>query len=108
MTRTVVNEQSACYVNASHYNDLGEPLVPSAVDYRIDDVTNGRAILPWTSLSPSTLQRVLITSAQNAMDTVRIRSREIHRITFRVVAGTTPETTYPYVELDVVRSSTVP
>ena len=108
MTRVVLNEQSACYVNATHYNDEGVPMLPASVDYRIDDLTNSRAILPWTALTPSAQQRVLITSLQNALDTVRVRSREIHRVTFRVVAGTVPETTYPYIDFDVVRLTTVP
>lgn len=40
---------------------------PTTMRYRIDDLSQGSAILDWTSLTPGTAVNVVITAAQNAI-----------------------------------------
>jgi hypothetical protein len=72
-----------CFVVGSWYDMMGAPFVPSAVQYRVDDVLSGTNIVPWTPLTPSTSNQVTITSAQNAMISMT-RPSEQHQVLFQI------------------------
>jgi hypothetical protein len=106
--RPAINEQSYCGVRAAHYDEDGLPLQPASLRYRLDDLTNERAILPWTVVnSPTPVNLIQVTALQNSMSSVRLRAREIRRVTLEIVDDS-GQPTYHLYEYDVVRLTTVP
>jgi hypothetical protein len=88
---------SACYVNASFFDTTGNPLIPSALQYRIDDlievngINTGVQILDWTSITPAATVQILVTSAQNELIS-NSRNSETHQVLFEITdpAGNGP------------------
>src|SRR6185312_124103 len=76
-------EYSACFVNASFVDSTSAPMAPRYLQYRIDDVTSGNQILPWTSLNPAASLQIAITSAQNALIS-GTRSHETHQVLLKI------------------------
>ena len=65
-----VNEGSEAFVVATHTDKDNNPVTPSALRYRVDDVRSGTMILDWTVIaigSPGTSHEITITGPQNAM-----------------------------------------
>src|SRR6185437_6826685 len=77
-------EYSACFVNASFVDSTNAPLAPHLLQYRIDDITSGEQILPWTSLTPASSLQIAITSAQNALIS-GTRSHETHQVLLAIM-----------------------
>lgn len=78
-----VNEGSTCYLPLTHLNSSKALEAPSALSYRIDDITNNRQILDWTSVStPGSTNTLTITAAQNAIYT-RTRKTELRQVTVK-------------------------
>lgn len=80
------NEGSACLVNAEFFDTTGAALVPTVLQYRIDDVCSGAVILSWTTVTPAPSLQVIVTAAQNALIT-NSRGWETHQVTFQVTDG---------------------
>lgn len=76
-------EGSACLVNANFFDTTGAPLVPNALQYRIDDVATGDQILGWTTITAGSSVSVLVTSAQNALVSTS-RNHETHQVLFSI------------------------
>ena len=75
---------SACYVNASFFDETGAAMVPEALSYRIDDLASGTQILDWTSIgTPAATVQVLITGAQNNLVS-SLAIREEHQVLFQI------------------------
>lgn len=72
-------ESSACLVSANFFDTTGAPLVPNALQYRIDDVATGDQILGWTTITAGSAVSVLVTSAQNALVS-NSRTHETHQV----------------------------
>lgn len=66
-----VNEESVAYANVYFFSKSGAAVTPSAIRYRLDDVTDGlpgTQILDWTSVTPSgTSIELTITAEENEM-----------------------------------------
>lgn len=98
------DQASSCFVSAAYFDSDGNPFVPAAASYRVDDVTSGEPIVPWTSLNenntaggnwtagsdvtagsgaPTSTNLISITSVQNAMISVT-RPFEVHQLTVQV------------------------
>jgi hypothetical protein len=101
VARACYLEQSACRVTATYYDSTGTPFVPNAVSYRVDDVTSGANIVPWTTLTPDLTNTVTITSTQNAMISTS-RASEAHQVLFQITDGT-GNVSYADVEFDLIR-----
>jgi|SRR6185295_15757 len=78
-----VNDGSECYADITFNDADGNPYIPSALQYRIDDLTNNVPVLAWTPLTPAQEVRVTITSAQNVMNSLS-RLRERRQVLFQV------------------------
>lgn len=76
-------EGSACLVNANFFDTTGAPLVPNALQYRIDDIATGDQILGWTTVMSGSSVSVLVTSAQNALISTS-RNHETHQVLFAI------------------------
>ena len=49
MARTV-NEKSPLYMTVTFTDEVGDPLIPQTVDWRLDDHETGAEIVAWTPL----------------------------------------------------------
>jgi hypothetical protein len=104
MSRVRINQSSGCYATAECFDDRRVAFVPTSLRYKIDDVTNGVAVLAYTDISgPTPVTRVPISAAQNAM-TSGPHLRETRRITFEVIAPG-GDMQHPYAEYDLVRTN---
>lgn len=101
VARACYIEGSSCVVTAAYFDRLGEPFVPNAVQYRVDDVTSGFNILPWTQVGPGLVNVITITSAQNAMISLT-RASEAHQVLFQITDGT-GNVYYADVQFDLIR-----
>lgn len=101
VARACYIEESASFVTAAYFDANGIPFVPSAVQYRVDDVTTGANIVPWTNVSPSNINTVTITSEQNAMIS-QTRSSEAHQVLFKIADGF-GNVSYADVAYDLIR-----
>lgn len=64
-----VNEKSPIEMKVVFTNAAGDPLVPTTVDWRIDDLTNGAQVRDWTNLpSPASTMTVVVPGSDNAID----------------------------------------
>ena len=64
----IVNESSWAQVTVSFFDENGNAFTPTTVDYRIDCLTTGQAIQPWTTAGvPSAVMTIAITASQNAI-----------------------------------------
>lgn len=92
---------SVCLVIAEFYDTTGAALIPSALQYRIDDVVSGAEILGWTTLESAATVQVIVTSAQNALIT-NSREWETHQVTFQVTDGL-GDIAEPFTLFDILR-----
>ena len=65
-----VNEKSPLYMTMAFTDENGDPLVPSTVEWKLDDIEQQSEIVPWTSLGGlAAIMNVVIPSANNAIVT---------------------------------------
>lgn len=86
MSRTCINERSECYATATYIDVDKVPFTPTAVRYRVDDLTNQVNVVPWAILVPGLFNRITITSAQNGMSVNEKHTRETRQIVFEITA----------------------
>jgi len=79
-------QSSACQVTASFSDASGNPFTPAALSYRVDDVTSGEPIVPWTPITPAASITVVVTSVQNALLSLT-RLFEEHQLTLQITDG---------------------
>lgn len=95
-------ENSACIVDISYFSAQGNPFIPVAVGYRIDDVTTDFNILPWTVITPvGYSNQVTITAQQNFLISLS-RNDESHQVLF-AVTDSYGDTNYANVRFNVIR-----
>lgn len=69
----------------THLDEDKVNAAPVSLNYRIDDLTNGREVLGWTSVStPGATNTITITKAQNAFNN-RSKDREMRQVTVNAV-----------------------
>lgn len=96
----VVIDGSECYVDAEFFDVNGVPYVPTSLQYRIDDLTNGVAVLPWTTVSVSQQVTITLTSTVNTMNVLsKLRERRQFLLQIGIPGGTfqNADTTYALV-----------
>jgi hypothetical protein len=86
---TIINEASTCEVTARFYDSGNSPVVPDTVRYLIRDVTNGRVVKDWTSVTPSAVMTISIAASDNEVyQSHRRRTRFERRVvTLQANAG---------------------
>lgn len=63
-----VNEKSPIFITIVFTDELGDPLIPQTVDWRLDDRTNDIEIQPWTPLaSPASTMSFTIAGDKNVI-----------------------------------------
>jgi len=79
-----VNEKSPVIMIMVFTDELGAPLIPNTVHWRLDDITNDIEIVPWTLLaSPASTMSVTIPGSNNTIED-ESRTEEIHIFGVRV------------------------
>lgn len=64
-----VNEKSPLFMTIVFTDEVGDPLTPSKVEWRLDDKTKGVEVVGWTNLpGPSSTMNVTIPGLDNTID----------------------------------------
>jgi hypothetical protein len=86
------NESSTVLLNLTHLDSSKVLAAPTTLTYRIDDLTNNRQVLDWTTVAtPGTTNTVTVTPAQNALYN-RTIPQELRQITVKTVDSSSNET----------------
>lgn len=89
-----------CYVDAEFLDINGIAYTPSSLQYRIDDLTNGVPVLPWTTVVPSQAVTITIPTTVNTMNVLsKLRERRQFLLQVGIPGGTfqNVDTTYALV-----------
>ncbi len=87
MSHLAVNEKSPVFVTLVFTDEAGDPLVPTTVDHRLDDKTNGAEIQDWAVLaSPASTMTYTIPGDDNVIN-VDANVKEEHVFGVRVDDG---------------------
>jgi len=82
------NEGTAILLDLTHLDKDGALDTPTAVSYRIDDLTSVKEVLDWTSINtPSSTNTITITAAQNAINS-RSQEKELRQVTVNATDST--------------------
>jgi hypothetical protein len=104
MSRTNINELSACFATCECLDEQKQPFAPAILRYKVDDVSNGINVVPYTTIpGAASIAKVTISSAQNAMNAAS-ELQETRRVTFEVTAPG-GNVAYPYQDYDIVRTN---
>ncbi len=64
-----VNEKSPLFMTVVFTDQNGDPLVPTTVEWRLDDKTKGVEVRDWTNMpSPASTMTVTIPGSDNTID----------------------------------------
>lgn len=76
-----INEGTTAILEVTYLDKDKANITPTAVSYRVDDLTNGREVLDWTAvITPTASDTITITGAQNAVNN-RSQDKELRQIT---------------------------
>jgi len=94
---TDINEGTEIKLDLTHLDDNDVKFTPTAVSYRIDDLTNDREVLDWTSIStPTSTNTITITQTTNQLRS-RAQPKELRQVTVNVTdssGGVSQDTFY--------------
>ncbi|KUG22373.1 hypothetical protein ASZ90_007852 [hydrocarbon metagenome] len=83
----LINEKTTLTLRLTFKDEDNVAVVPTAAQYRIDDVDSGSQILDWSSFTPSASTHDLtITDAQNAIIDTNLE-RERKKVTVQITHG---------------------
>jgi len=78
-----INEGTSAILEVTHLDKDKALVTPSAVSYRIDDLTNERQVLDWTVVStPASTNTITVTAAQNMVNN---RSQALNTLSYLLV-----------------------
>lgn len=64
-----VNEKSPLFMTIVFTDEVGDPLIPTTVEWRLDDKTKGVEVVPWTTLtSPASTMTMTIPASDNTIE----------------------------------------
>ena len=77
-----VNEKSPIFFTIKFEDEVGDPLIPSTVEWRLDDRTNGVELVAWTTIpSPAATMNFTVPGDNNLIaDEDNIREEQIFGI----------------------------
>jgi hypothetical protein len=104
--RPTVNEQSACYADVHYYGPDGAAYLPSAVRYKLENITTRDLVKPWTTITPDYFNRVTVSAVENTMRT-SIRREETMQVTFEITTAL-GDVQHKYAQYDLIRISRPP
>lgn len=106
-SRVVVNELSECYANVTFLDQNGLPYTPTAIQWRLDNLTDEAQVTAWTIVTPTGPTMVFtIPSASNSMLSPS-RNVQTMEIAFKITAPS-GGVRYDYAQYDLVRIYNVP
>jgi ribose 5-phosphate isomerase len=83
----IINEETTLVLRLSFKDENSVGVIPTAAQYRIDDVESGTQLLDWTSFAPSAITHDLtITDAQNDILDAALDS-EKKKVTVKITYG---------------------
>lgn len=82
----IVNKSSTSYVTISLKDKAGAAAAPTAITYRIDCLTTGFNVRPWTAVAPAASVEITLTADDNAI-VEESNQRERRRITVVAAYG---------------------
>lgn len=89
LSRGEVHEGSAFTLTAKFYDDSSDPWTlsaPSAIRYKINDLSSGNTVADWTAVAPASSVSISITAAQNAVVNPSLQSEQ-HEIVVQANDG---------------------
>jgi hypothetical protein len=93
----IINENTTLTLLMAFEDEEEAAVIPTSVEYRIDDVASGDEILDWTTFTPSAAtHNLVITAAQNAILDGTL-AKEKKRVSFKVAYGIDKEATDEYI-----------
>lgn len=64
-----VNEKSPVFMTMKFTDEVGDDLIPTTVEWRLDDHTNDTEVVPWTNLpAPAAIMTVTIPGNDNTIE----------------------------------------
>ena len=86
-----VNEGSTLDLDLTHLDKNRVLQIPTTLKYRIDDLTNIREVLDWTTVSaPGSTNTIIITAAQNALFSRRTKRQKM-QITVKTTSSSSAD-----------------
>jgi len=83
--KRTVNEKSPLCITMTFTDENGDPLIPSTVDWRLDDMETGTTIVDWTALSsPAATMYHTIEAQYNLINDEANNIREAQMFTVRI------------------------
>lgn len=81
MSRTV-NEKSPLYMTLTFTDENEDPLIPSTVEWRLDDTEQGTEVVAWTAVpSPASTMNMVVPAEHNLIvDEDKIREARMYGI----------------------------
>lgn len=84
-----VNAGCDCSLEVTTLDEDDALLVPTTMQYRVDDLKSATNIVPWTTVpTPASVQEIAITAAQNALIAPTCNDTELRRITVKTTNST--------------------
>ena len=84
----IVNENTTLVVNLAFTDEDGNPVTPSALRWRLDDVATGDALSGWQDITPlSDRHDLVIAAGHNAICNEALESERKH-LTVEITYGT--------------------
>ena len=94
---------SACIVTIGYFNANGDPFVPTAVNYSVQDESTGFTLVPATPIStPELSNAITITGQQNKMINLS-RDFELHQVLFQITDGV-GQVSYASADFELLRT----
>lgn len=75
-----VNERTTRYLTAAFRSKTGTPAAPASVTYRVDCLTTGQNVRPWSAVTPGASVEIVLDADDNALR-VASNERELRRVT---------------------------
>lgn len=89
----IVKESSACTVRARFFDENDLPATPTTVRWRLRDVTNGRVLQEWATISASSpIVEITVPASLNAISNDRKQYQE-HALSVQADTGDTEQYT---------------
>ena len=81
MARTV-NEKSPLYMTIVFTDEVGDPLVPTKAEWRLDDHDNDSQVVDWTTLaSPASTMNMIIEGTNHIIgDETNVKEKRVYGI----------------------------
>jgi len=108
MAKTV-NEKSPLFMTVEFKDETGSPLIPTTVEWRLDDKETNTEIVDWTNLpSPAATMTVIIPATNNEIvNEAKVREERMFGVRANVGMGAEAHAEFQYHVLNLTGPSGV-